>query len=205
MSTETLALGAILTALVIVLQFIAAMLVRLGLFSVSLVLIPIVIGVATCGIGMGAWLGFVFGVVVLLSGDAAAFLVVDVLGTVVTVLVKGIACGLCAGLVYKLLEKLNRYVAVFAAAIVCPVVNTGVFLIGGVGAIAAAASGDTAPNFWITALETPSISDFLLLEYVAAPISKTLDAPEISVIRFEIIPAVQLSAVERVIPFSISF
>ena len=132
MSTETLALGAILTALVIVLQFIAAMLVRLGLFSVSLVLIPIVIGVATCGIGMGAWLGFVFGVVVLLSGDAAAFLAVDVLGTVVTVLVKGIACGLCAGLVYKLLEKLNRYVAVFAAAIICPVVNTGVFLIGGV-------------------------------------------------------------------------
>ena len=95
-------------------------------------LIPIVIGVATCGIGMGAWLGFVFGVVVLLSGDAAAFLAVDVLGTVVTVLVKGIACGLCAGLVYKLLEKLNRYVAVFAAAIICPVVNTGVFLIGGV-------------------------------------------------------------------------
>ena len=94
MSTETLALGAILTALVIVLQFIAAMLVRLGLFSVSLVLIPIVIGVATCGIGMGAWLGFVFGVVVLFSGDAAAFWAVDVLGTVVTVLVKGIACGL---------------------------------------------------------------------------------------------------------------
>jgi hypothetical protein len=80
---------------------------------------------------MGAWLGFVFGVVVLFSGDAAAFWAVDVLGTVVTVLVKGIACGLCAGLVYKLLEKLNRYVAVFAAAIVCPVVNTGVFLIGG--------------------------------------------------------------------------
>ena len=66
----------------------------------------------------------------LLSGDAAAFLAIDVFGTIVTVLVKGIACGLAAGLVYKLLEKYNRYVAVVVAAIACPVVNTGVFLLG---------------------------------------------------------------------------
>lgn len=131
MSTETLALGAILTALVVVLQFIAAALVRLGLFSVSLVLIPIVIGAATCGAGMGAWLGFIFGVTVLLSGDAAAFLTVDVLGTVLVVLLKGTLAGLVAGLVYKLLEKLNRVVAVIASAVVCPLVNTGIFLLGG--------------------------------------------------------------------------
>ncbi len=131
MSTETMALGAILTALVIVLQLIAAMLVRLGLFSVSLVLIPIVIGVATCGVGMGAWLGFVFGVVVLLSGDATPFLAVDVFGTILTVLVKGTLAGLAAGLVYKLFEKIHRYAAVVLAAIVCPLVNTGIFLLGG--------------------------------------------------------------------------
>ncbi len=131
MSTETLALGAILTALVVVLQLIAAMLVRLGMFSVSLVLIPIVIGAATCGAGMGAWLGFVFGVTVLFSGDANAFLSVDVLGTVVTVLVKGTLAGFVAGLAYKLVEKLHRYTAVVVSAIVCPLVNTGVFLLGG--------------------------------------------------------------------------
>ena len=66
----------------------------------------------------------------LLSGDAAAFLAVDVIGTVITVLVKGTACGLCAGLVYKALERVNSWLAVFAAALVCPIVNTGVFLIG---------------------------------------------------------------------------
>ena len=32
--------------------------------------------------------------------------------------------------VYKALEKFNRYTAVVAAAIVCPIVNTGVFLLG---------------------------------------------------------------------------
>lgn len=129
MSTETLALGAILTALVVVLQFMGSF-IHLGMFSISLVLIPIVIGAATCGVGVGAWLGFAFGVTVLLSGDASAFLAVDVFGTIVTVLLKGTACGFVAGLVYKALEKINRYAAVFAAAIVCPIVNTGVFVLG---------------------------------------------------------------------------
>ena len=127
--TEKLVLAALMTALVVLLQYLGAF-VKFGPFSISLVLIPIVIGAATCGAGIGAWLGFVFGVVVLASGDAAAFLAVDVIGTVVTVLVKGTACGLVAGLVYKLLEKVNMWVAVIAAARVCPIVNTGVFLIG---------------------------------------------------------------------------
>ena len=129
MSTETLALGAILTALVVVLQFMGSF-IHLGMFSISLVLIPIVIGAATCGVGVGAWLGFAFGVTVLLSGDASAFLAVDVFGTILTVLLKGTACGFVAGLVYKALENINRHAAVFAAAIVCPIVNTGVFVLG---------------------------------------------------------------------------
>lgn len=127
--TETLVLGAILTALVVVLQLMGSF-VRFGPFSISLVLVPIVIGASKCGVKIGAWLGFVFGLVVLLSGDAAAFLAVDVFGTIVTVMVKGTACGLVAGLVYKLLAKYNIYLAVIAAAVVCPVVNTGIFLVG---------------------------------------------------------------------------
>lgn len=127
--TQRLALGAILTALVAVLQFLGTF-IRFGTFSISLVLIPIVIGAALCGWKVGAWLGLVFGVTVLLSGDASGFLAVSVPGTVGTVLVKGIACGAAAGAVYKLFERRGRYLAVVMSAIVCPVVNTGVFLIG---------------------------------------------------------------------------
>lgn len=127
--TETLVLGAILTALVVVLQVMGAF-IRFGVFSISLVLIPIVIGAAKCGWKIGAWLGFVFGAVVLLNGDAAPFLAVNVFGTILTVLLKGTACGLIAGLTYKLLQKYNSYLAVMVSAIVCPVVNTGVFLLG---------------------------------------------------------------------------
>lgn len=129
MSTETLVLGAILTALVAVLQLMGAF-IRFGMFSISLVLIPIVIGAATCGTKVSAWLGGVFGIIVLLSGDAAAFLAVDVAGTIITVMLKGVACGVAAGLVYKAVSGFNQYVAVIAAAVVCPLVNTGVFLLG---------------------------------------------------------------------------
>ncbi len=126
---QIITLGAILTALVILLQIMGSF-IRFGPFSVSLVLIPIVIGAAMCGPYIGAWLGFVFGLAVLLSGDAAAFLAVSVGGTVLTVLIKGTLCGLLAGLTYRLVSKWNSYVGVFAAALVCPLVNTGVFLLG---------------------------------------------------------------------------
>lgn len=127
--TKTMVLGAVLTALVVILQFLGAF-IKFGPFSISLVLVPIVIGCATCGVAVGAWLGLVFGFTVLISGDAAAFLAVNPIGTVITVLVKGAACGLLAGLMYRAMAKWNRYVAVGAAAIVCPLVNTGVFLLG---------------------------------------------------------------------------
>ena len=51
-------------------------------------------------------------------------------GTLLTVLVKGIACGGLAGVVYAWLAQKNRTLAAVTAAIVCPVVNTGVFLLG---------------------------------------------------------------------------
>ena len=129
-STEKLVLGAILTALVIVLQLLGSFIRLGGMFSISLVLVPIVIGAAKCGVRIGGWLGFVFGVMVLLSGDAAAFLAVDVLGTIVTVIVKGTLCGALAGVVYNIFESKNKYLAVILAAIVCPIVNTGVFFLG---------------------------------------------------------------------------
>ena len=128
-NTQKIVFAAILTALVIVLQYVS-MTLRFGMFSITLVLVPVVIGAATCGIWVGGWLGFVFGVIVLLSGDAAPFLAVDFLGTIITVLTKGTLCGIAAGLVYKAFAKKNRYLAVIAAAITCPVVNTGVFLLG---------------------------------------------------------------------------
>lgn len=117
------------TAIIVVLQFLGGG-IKFGMFSISLVLVPIVVGSAIYGWKSGAWLGFAFGAAVLISGDAAAFLAIDPLATVLVVLLKGTACGFAAGLVYQLLSKANHTAAVFAAAVICPVVNTGVFLLG---------------------------------------------------------------------------
>ena len=117
------------TAIVVVLQLLGGG-IRFGVFSISLVLIPIVVGAAVYGWFAGAWLGFAFGVTVLLSGDAGAFMAVDPLATVLVVLLKGTLCGLCSGLVYTVLARHNKILAVVLAAIVCPIVNTGIFLVG---------------------------------------------------------------------------
>lgn len=118
----------ILTAIVIVLQTLAVG-IRFGVFNITLVLVPIVIGAAMYGWKAGGWLGLVFGAVVLFT-DAGAFLAVSVPGTVITCILKGVLAGIAAALVYRLLENKNRWAAIIAAAIVCPVVNTGVFLLG---------------------------------------------------------------------------
>ena len=89
MSTETLTLGAILTAIVAVLQLLGSVTTFFGPFSTAVALVPIVIGAAMCGPTVGAWLGLVFGIVVLLSGGAALFLPFSVHGTLITVLAKG--------------------------------------------------------------------------------------------------------------------
>ena len=117
------------TAIIVALQLLAAS-IKFGPFSITLVLAPIVIGSALYGIGAGAWLGVAFGVSVLISGDAAAFMTINPAGTVVTVLLKGMFAGLVAGLIYKALESKNKTVAVVLAGIACPIVNTGIFLAG---------------------------------------------------------------------------
>ncbi len=127
--TKRLVLLALFTAIVVVLQLLGSF-IRFGVFSISLVLVPIVLGAAIYGPAAGAYLGGVFGLAVILSGDAGPFLAVNVFGTIVTVLLKGILAGFAAGCVYKLLSKRAPFFAIICAAIVCPVVNTGVFLIG---------------------------------------------------------------------------
>lgn len=129
MSTQTMVLGAVLTALVILLQYIS-MAIRFGTFSITLSLTPIVIGAISCGIGMGAWLGLVFGVTVLLTGDAAPFWAVTAWGTFVTVILKGIAAGVIPALAYKLFGNKNKTFASAFSAILSPIANTGVFLLG---------------------------------------------------------------------------
>ncbi len=129
-STRTLVLAAILTALVVVLQLLATFTAFFGPFASAVALIPIGVGAILCGPIVGAWLGFVFGAVVLLSGGAALFLPLNFVGTIIIVLAKGTLCGLASGFCHRIVRKFNEGAGVVAAALTCPIVNTGVFLAG---------------------------------------------------------------------------
>ena len=102
--TKRLAVLGLFSAIVIVLQFVCMTFLRFTAFSITLTLVPIVVGAALYGKKAGAWLGFVFALAVLLTGDAAAFLTVNAFGTIVTVIAKGVLAGFCSGLVYRVLE-----------------------------------------------------------------------------------------------------
>ncbi len=124
----------LLMALVVVMQFISGMIPPVSGFSISLVLIPVVLGSALYGPGVGSLLGGTFGAVVYINcitgadvGGAMVFQANPALCFLV-VMGKGILAGLASGWVYRLLKQKSAYLAMLFAAIVCPVVNTGVFI-----------------------------------------------------------------------------
>ena len=134
--TRKMAGLAIFTAIIVVLQVLCTF-IRFGPFSITLALAPIIIGTAMYGKGAGAYLGGVFGAVVLITGllgwDGGTVMLlmgINPVGCILICLVKGIAAGFFAGLCYELLAKKNDKVGVLVSGIVCPVVNTGLFIVG---------------------------------------------------------------------------
>lgn len=133
--TRRMAGLSILTALVIVLQFIAEYIVISGV-PITLTLVPIVVGSALYGVRGGAWLGGVFGVVVWLMSivgidkTGAILWPMNPFATTLICVGKGLLAGLAAAVAYKLVSKKSGIGGVFAAAIVSPIVNTGLFIAG---------------------------------------------------------------------------
>jgi len=127
--TKKLVLLALFTAFVVLLQVLGAF-IRFGPFSVSLVLMPIAVGAALLGAYAGAWLGLVFGLVVLISGDANAFMIINPAATIFVVLFKGALAGFVAGIVYRIISVKSKIGAAVSAAVACPIINTGIFIFG---------------------------------------------------------------------------
>lgn len=126
---------ALLMALVVVLQLLGGMIPPVGGFTISLVLIPIVMGAALYDPQTGALLGAAFGVVVVIGcisgtdvGGAMVFQANPIL-CVLVVMGKGILAGFLSGVVYAALKQKNSTLAMVLAAAVCPVVNTGTFVL----------------------------------------------------------------------------
>ncbi len=160
----------LLTALVILLQVVLGG-VKLGPVSVTFTMIPIVLGAMLLGKGAGAILGGVFGIVVIIMGavgvDGFTLLLLNEhpVFTVLICMVKGIAAGFCAGLVYQLVrgntaaDSGRGLAASIVAACVAPVVNTGLFILGALTLV-----GDTlTANFSAFGWTGDSLIMFLII------------------------------------------
>lgn len=128
---KKLVLTSILLAIIVILQLFASV-VKFGTFQISLVLIPITIGAILLGPKVGALLGFSFGMIVLLTGDAAFFIAYGgLISTVFVVLLKGTLAGFLSGLVYKTLNRNEENIKpILLSSFTTPLVNTGVFALG---------------------------------------------------------------------------
>ena len=125
-SVKNMTLLALVTALVAIFQCIG-LIIPIGFNVGAFALVPIVIGAALLGPIAGLWLGFIFGLVVIVTGQASAFYAFGVVQTVIVVLLKGALAGWVSGLVFKLIEKKNSLAAIVTSSVLCPVVNTAVF------------------------------------------------------------------------------
>lgn len=128
---------AILATIVVVLQLVVGS-IKIGPVSFTLSLVPIVIGAAVYGTAVGGILGGVFGLIVFIGcangtdfGGNILFAANPFL-CFLTCMVKGCASGVSAGLVYRLCSKKAsrlgaQTLATIPAAIIAPIVNTGLF------------------------------------------------------------------------------
>lgn len=175
---------ALLMALVVVLQMLSGIIPPVGGFRITLVLIPIILGAALYGPGTGALLGGTFGVIVYINcvtgadpGGAMVFQASPVLCFAV-VMTKGILAGLLSGLVYRAIAKKNPYIAIICAAIVCPIVNTGIFVACMfaffIDVLSAWAAGGDLAGYVLTGLILANFVPELALNVALSPASQRL-------------------------------
>ncbi|MBE5749347.1 MAG: ECF transporter S component [Clostridiales bacterium] len=176
-SSHRITAFSILLALVIVLQALGAT-INIGAVQLNFTLVPIVLGAIMLGAVAGAVLGFACGVVVLIQvimGLVPFYTLIwteTPLITTLTCIVKTTAAGYLAGLAFKIVKKKNMHVAVFVAAAIVPIVNTGLFIVGCLGmwdAIATMAGGSNVFGFILVSLVTFNFFIELLVNILVSP------------------------------------
>ena len=120
---------AILGALVVVLQLFSNY-VQFGSVSITLSLIPIVVGAVMYGPLTGFALGALSGILVFVAPSTMAlFWDYGVIITFLVCVLKMALAGLVSGILYKLIYKINNSFAAVTASVIVPIVNTGLFAI----------------------------------------------------------------------------
>ena len=120
-------------AIIVVLQLISTYF-RFGPFTITLALTPIIIAGALYGIragtAMGAVLSLTIFVIGMADGSISTLMSLNPVATIGVIFVKTTLAGFVASLVYHLIAKRSDLMASITASVLCPVVNTGIYLLG---------------------------------------------------------------------------
>ncbi len=119
----------ILTAIIAVLQYIANVL-PMGTLPFSLGLFPIALGAVMYGPIAGLFLGVIEGGMVIIAPSTEGFMAYNPVFTIILCLTKTGLAGLVAGLIFLPFKKKLPLLGAIIASFACPIVNTGLFIIG---------------------------------------------------------------------------
>ena len=122
--------GLSLFSAIIVVLTVLGNFVRFGPVPITLSLAPIIIGAAVYGSSAGGLVVLLGGIFGWDGGTVMLLMGLNPIGCILICIGKGILAGYLSGLAYRAIEKKSPLAAVVTAGVVCPVVNTGLFIIG---------------------------------------------------------------------------
>ena len=149
----------------------------LGLFGlppVAIAIVPITLGAVIYGFEGAILLGTVYGITSIITGLTfdqtyfGAFFDTNWIAVSVSFLLKGVAAGVIAALIFKGLKNINRYMAMAISSIAAPVVNTVVVLL-------------TTPFYISTIEEVGAIKNYEFVDFVVNAIILEGFLPELLV------------------------
>ncbi|MCL1789345.1 MAG: ECF transporter S component [Oscillospiraceae bacterium] len=177
--TLMLAQMGVLIAIMLIFHLTGIGYIKVGIFSLTIMMIPVIIGAITSGPLAGAILGGVFGMTILFLPETQFFMGVNPIATIVLVVgTRGLLVGFIGGMVYKLLGRFDKKKiwSLGVTGLLTSLLNTFV-LIAGLAIIFYESLGETRTGVFtafISALAVQAVIEAVICTLFAVVIARIL-------------------------------
>lgn len=128
-----LAQNAILAAIIVLMAFTPIGYLQIGIVKMTFIMVPVAVGAITLGEKSGAFLGLVFGITSFiqcfgLDAFGTTLMNINPIYTFIMCMVPRVAMGYFCGVIYKLVARKKKKLALVIASLMAPVLNTVMFM-----------------------------------------------------------------------------
>lgn len=134
---KKLTVASLIMAIIVLMGFTPLGYIKIGVIEVTFMMIPVVIGAATLGVGWGAFFGTVFGLTSFLqcfgySPFGTALFAINPAATFIMCFVPRLLMGFLSGVIFKAISKIDKtkMISFICASISGAVLNTLFFTVG---------------------------------------------------------------------------